>query len=74
MKVYCLFRLSKQRWVNRSDQSAGLGEYSLKERARNFMASYLTVFYIVVLLISIVAYSGLLYLPSYAFTREFLLF
>ena len=74
VKVYCIFRLSKQRWANRSDQSAGLGEDSVKARLRNFMASYLTAFYIAVLLIAIVAYSGLLYLPSYAFTREFLLF
>jgi len=74
VKVYCLFRLSKQRWSNRGDQSAGIGEGSLKERARNFMANYLTTFYVTVLLISIAGYSGLLYLPSYAFTREFLLF
>ncbi|MBL4614367.1 MAG: glycosyltransferase [Magnetovibrio sp.] len=74
VKVYCLFRLSKQRWTNRGDQSSGMDEDSLKEMARNFMANYLTAFYVSVLLISITAYSGLLDLPSYAFTREFLLF
>lgn len=74
VKVYCLFRLSKQRWSNRGNQSSDPSEDSLKERARNFMASYLTTFYVTCLMVGVVAYSGLLQLPSYAFTREFLLF
>lgn len=74
VKVYCLFRLSKQRWANRGDQSAGMEVSSLKETARNFMANYLTAFYVILLLILIASYSGLLYLPSYAFVRAFLLF
>jgi len=72
VKVYCLFRLSKQRWTNRGNQSSGLDEESLLERARNFMAVYLTSFYMAVLLISIAAYSGLLVVPSLDFAREFL--
>lgn len=63
VKVYCLFRLSKQRWANRSDQSAGFGN-SLILRLQNGMAFYLTTLYLAMLALAIIVYSGLLDAPS----------
>jgi len=71
VKVYCLFRLSKQRWSNRGDQKSESGEGWL-EHARNAMASYLTGLYVGMLCVGVIAYSGLIDLPSIAMARFFL--
>jgi mannuronan synthase len=63
VKVYCLFRLSKQRWSNRGDQKSPDGQGAL-ELYRNSIAIYLTGFYVSVLIVCIIAYSGLITLPS----------
>lgn len=63
VKVYCLFRLSKQRWTNRGDQRAGFG-VGFADRARNVMAGYLTTVAITGLVISVVTYAELVRLPS----------
>lgn len=63
VKVYCLFRLSKQRWTNRGDQSAGFGG-GFADRMRNVVASYLTVVAMGLLALVIVSYSGIVRLPS----------
>lgn len=63
VKVYCLFRLSKQRWSNRGDQRSTDGVGWL-EVFRNSMAIYLTVLYVSILALVIITYSGLLTLPS----------
>lgn len=65
VKVYCLFRLSKQRWTNRGDQAAGF-EMGWAERLRNAMASYLTALYMSALVLAIIVYAGLFPLPSVA--------
>jgi glycosyltransferase Alg8 len=63
VKVYCLFRLSKQRWTNRGDQRAGFS-VGVVERARNAMAGYLTTVAVTALLVAVVTYANLLHLPS----------
>ena len=63
VKVYCLFRLSKQRWTNRGDQKAGF-DGAFIDRIRNVTASYLTVVAMSALVLAIISYSGLLRLPS----------
>lgn len=63
VKVYCLFRLSKQRWSNRGDQRSADGNGWL-EVFRNSMAIYLTTLYISILALAIITYSELLTLPS----------
>ncbi len=63
VKVYCLFRLSKQRWTNRGDQRAGFGG-TFVDRVRNVVASYLTTVAMVGLAIALVSYSQVLRLPT----------
>ncbi|MCC8429536.1 glycosyltransferase family 2 protein [Reyranella aquatilis] len=63
VKVYCLFRLSKQRWTNRGDQKAGFGG-GLADRVRNAVAFYLTSVAMAGLVLTIVSYAGVLRLPS----------
>lgn len=64
VKVYCLFRLSKQRWSNRGDQAAGFQD-GMVERLRNGMAFYLTALYLSALCLGVITYSGLVDLPSF---------
>lgn len=63
VKVYCLFRLSKQRWSNRGDQAAGFGD-GIVEKLQNAMACYLTTLYLAALGLVIIIYSGLLDAPT----------
>lgn len=71
VKVYILFRLPKQRWTNRGDQTAGF-EIGLQERLRNMMASYLTALYLSALVLAIVVYTNLIPLPSIAMAETVL--
>lgn len=68
VKVYSLFRLSKQRWANRGNQGAGF-ENSLIDRLRNAMAVYLTTLYVAALMLAITMYSNLISLPTFATFR-----
>jgi mannuronan synthase len=70
VKVYSLFRLSKQRWTNRGNQSAGFEE-SWVERLRGWMASYLTLMSMSVLVLLVTTYAGFLQGPS-AYTLQVL--
>jgi glycosyltransferase Alg8 len=63
VKVYSLFRLSQQRWKNRGNQSAGFGT-DAAHRARGMVASYLTTVAVVSIVVGVIAYTGLLRLPS----------
>ena len=69
VKVYCLWRLSKQRWSNRGNQSAGMDGAGWLSFYRTWMARYLTVFSVACLFIAVMMYSGLLPLPSPAMIR-----
>ncbi len=71
VKVYCLFRLSKQRWSNRGDQRSDTG-VGMAETLRNAMAFYLTTLYVSILALTVISYSGLLDLPTLRTTRTFL--
>lgn len=60
VKVYCIYRLSKQRWSNRGNQSAGMGGDSLIETARNSMANWCTATAVMALFLFTLHVSGLL--------------
>ncbi len=64
VKVYCIFRLSKQRWSNRGNQSAGMNGDSLVETARNWMASWCTSIAVALLFIGTVHYTKLVDIPT----------
>ena len=64
VKVYCIFRLSKQRWSNRGNQSAGDGGDRIIEMARNSMASLCTAVSVALLFVCTVHYPQLLEIPS----------
>ena len=59
VKVYCVYRLSKQRWSNRGNQSAGMGGDSWKETARNSMANWCTATAVATLFLVTLHVSGL---------------
>jgi mannuronan synthase len=64
VKVYSLYRLSKQRWTNRGNQSAGFQE-GFVEQLRNWTAVYLTVLSTASLVLILVSYAGFLQLPTF---------
>jgi len=59
VKVYCLARLSKQRWTNRGNQSSGMGD-SLADQLRDWMAFWMTSVWITALVFSVWLYSGII--------------
>lgn len=59
VKVYCLARLSKQRWTNRGNQSAGMGN-TLTDQLKDWMASWITAVWISILVYSVWLYAGLI--------------
>jgi mannuronan synthase len=63
IKVHLLFRLSKQRWLNRGDQQAQFDRGDLLS-FQKFMAKFLTAFYISLVVFVIAVYSGALQLPQ----------
>lgn len=71
VKVYCIFRLSKQRWSNRGNQTAGMGTGTLVETARNTMAAWCTAVAVALLFLFTVHYSQLIGIPSGIQFREF---
>lgn len=64
VKVYCIFRLSKQRWSNRGNQTAGMGGDSLLELYRTWMARWCTTIAVSLLFIATVHYTHLIEIPS----------
>ena len=65
VKVYCIFRLSKQRWSNRGNQTAGMNGESFIEVFRNWMASVCTTVAVALLFLATVHYTNLVDIPSY---------
>jgi len=65
VKVYCIFRLSKQRWSNRGNQTAGMAGESFIETYRNWMASVCTSVAVALLFIATVHYTSLVDIPSF---------
>ncbi len=64
VKIYALFRLSKQRWSNRGDQKAGFSSGGLTELYRTVMANYLTIFYLTLLTLFILFLGLEIYAPG----------
>jgi mannuronan synthase len=67
VKVYMLWRLSKQRWANRGNQSAGIGGDTLLAAAQSFMAAWLTWLSFGGLFLAVIFYSDLMPIPSWGF-------
>jgi glycosyltransferase Alg8 len=63
VKVYCLARLSKQRWTNRGNQSSGDGN-SLTDQLKNIMASYITTVWVAALVMTVLFYTQLVSFPD----------
>ena len=64
VKVYSLWRLSKQKWSNRGAQSAGFGGGAWVERARLGMAAFCTAMSVAMVVLFTLLYTELLRLPS----------
>lgn len=71
VKVYCIFRLSKQRWTNRGDQSSGFSE-SWPDRLRNWMAFYMTTVWVGALILGVSLYTATLKQPSWQAAASFI--
>jgi len=71
VKVYCIFRLSKQRWSNRGNQTAGMNGDSLTAMARNGMAAWCTAVAVALLFVGTTHYSKLIDIPTGVAFREF---
>ena len=70
VKVYCIFRLSKQRWSNRGNQSAGAGGGARIEAARNIMANWCTAVAVALLFLSTLHLANLIDAPSSRAIRD----
>ena len=65
VKVFILWRLSKQKWANRGNQKAGFADQSLLARFREWMAAYLTVLSAASLILATIVYTQVLSVPSW---------
>ncbi len=73
VKIYMLWRLSKQRWANRGNQTAGMGSVSLTARLKDWMAVYLTAISFGGLFLTVMLYTKLIEPPSWGFVKTFVL-
>ena len=64
VKLYMIWRLPKQRWVNRGNQQSGAGGGALVSALRNTMAIYLTGLSVVALLLVALAVTNSVPLPG----------
>lgn len=70
VKVYMLWRLSKQKWANRGNQKVGFSGDGWLATAKTAMAIYLTVLSTSVLFLMVMLYTKLLEIPSWPFARS----
>lgn len=63
VKVYCLARLSKQRWTNRGNQSSENSD-TLADRLKSIMATYITTVWVCGLILTVMFYTELLQFPD----------
>ncbi len=70
VKVYCIFRLSKQRWSNRGDQKSEIDGSYLKEMARNGMANWCTAIAVMLLFLITLQFANIIDIPSYEFIHH----
>ena len=64
-KVWCVFRLSKQRWSNRGDQKSDIDGGYLLNLARDMMANWCTTIALILLFIVTMQYANIVNVPSY---------
>jgi mannuronan synthase len=69
VKLYMIWRLPKQRWVNRGNQSAGAGGGTFINAVRGMMAGYLTGFSVLALLLFALLATGTLTTPGAGFVN-----
>lgn len=67
VKVYVIFRLSKQRWANRGNQTAGESA-GIVGKIKNLTAQYLTTLYMTLLMLIVLKIGGLVTFPSWDIT------
>jgi glycosyltransferase Alg8 len=66
VKVYMIWRLSKQKWANRGNQKAGFSGDGWLAKAREYMAVYLTALSYASLILGVMVYSGVLAVPKWS--------
>jgi glycosyltransferase Alg8 len=72
VKVYMLWRLSKQRWANRGNQTAGMSGVSWAAWGKDMMAVYLTTISFGGLFLTVMIYTKLVEVPSWGFVTAIL--
>ncbi|MEM7776633.1 MAG: glycosyltransferase [Pseudomonadota bacterium] len=65
VKIYMMWRLAKQKWANRGNQTQGFSGRSWVDFARTWMARYLTAFSFASLFLVVTIYTQLLVVPSW---------
>ncbi len=70
VKVYSIFRLSKQKWSNRGNQTSEKAGGALLESMRNGMANWCTLIAVLSLFILTLHYAGIIDIPSYQIMTE----
>ncbi len=65
VKVYMMWRLSKQKWTNRGNQKQGFSGNTWLTTFRETMATYLTALSFTSLFLGVVLYTNLLTVPSF---------
>ena len=72
VKMFILWRLSKQKWANRGNQKAGFAEAGWVPRLREWMAAYLTTLSFATLTLATVVYTQILSVPSWTTVKAIL--
>lgn len=65
VKVYCIFRLSKQKWSNRGNQTSESEGSHFVEALRATMANWCTTVAVMLLVLVTLLYANLITLPSF---------
>ena len=65
VKMFILWRLAKQKWANRGNQTAGFAAPGWLAQAREWMAAYLTTLSFCSLTLATVVYTQILSVPSW---------
>lgn len=65
VKIYMLWRLSKQRWANRGNQTQGMSGLTWAAIMKDWMAMYLTAISFGGLFVAVMVYTELLAVPSF---------
>jgi len=72
VKVFILWRLSKQKWANRGNQKAGFAGIGWANRLRNWMAAYMTALSVSCLVLATISYTQIMYVPGWDTVRAIL--